>query len=193
MTSHSSSSKTVDLGHRWPPNSSVCLNYQQNPNSVPCQPIKDHASGVNGGVDSFEPSHKRQKLETRSNSLAVTAVKDLEDSFVRRINTRASVEHSMESLTVKEDLARANDLRSGLTSDQTLAASQTHSFPLLPLRPCIQSYKHTKVGDKFAIERAAVKHVVQVKPYMPGPPSLAPQYPRGGAFKSSIKNQCKLM
>lgn len=177
MTSHSSGSKAGDSGHRWAPNSSVYPNYQQNPRRFPRLAIKGHV----------EPSFKRQKLEERPDLVAATAPKNPEGSL------RVSVQHSIEPPTFKEDPARSNDARGTPSLDQTLLTTQSRPFPLLPSRPCVQSRKRAKRRDTFAIERAATKKVVQVKPYMPGPPSLAPLYPRAGMFELGAEYWCKLM
>ena len=186
MTTRSSGSKTGDSGPRRPPNSSVYPNYQQNPRPFPRLPSKGHADSANGGADSTEPSFKRQKLEERQDSLALTAPNNSQE-------LRVSVQHSMESPTVKEDPTRSSDARGMPSLDQTLSGTQSHPFPLLPSRPSIQSHKRAKRRDAFAVERAAAKQAVQVKPYLPGPPSLAPLYPRGGMFEPGTNYQCKLM
>lgn len=193
MTSHSSGPKTTDVAHHRPQNRSLSQNYQQTPRSFPRQATNDLAEVSTDGLNGAEPSFKRQKLEERSNAAAVSASNNSQENLMRDGISRASTQHSLESPTIKEDPERVSEVNTALSLDQKIPASHARVLPLFPTRPCNHSRKITKRRDILAIERAAVKQVVQVKPYIPEAPSPAPQYQRGGMLVSEIEDSCMLM
>lgn len=180
MTSHSSGPKTTDVAHHRPQNRSLSQNYQKTPRSFPHQTTNDLSEASTDRLNGAEPSFKRQKLEERSNAAGVSAPNNSQENLMRDGILRFSTQHSLESPTIKEDPERVSEVNIALPLDQKIPASHARVFPLFPSRPCNHSRKITKRRDILAIERAAVKQVVQVKPYISEAPPLAPQYQRGG-------------
>lgn len=193
MTTHSSGPKTIDLAHDRPHNRSLSQNYQQTPRSFPRQPAIALAEAPTSVVDVAEPSFKRQKLEERQNVPSISVPNNLQETLMRDAPLRVSAQHFLDSPTVKDDPERINEVKIAPPLDQKAPAGDSRVFPLFPSRPSIDSPKFAKQRDTLAIERAVVKQVVQVKPYIPEAPSPAPQYQRGGMLMSEIDGSCKLM
>lgn len=192
MTSHSSGPKTIDVALHRPQNRSLSQNYQQTPRSIPRQTSNALTEASTDGVNVLEPSFKRQKLEERQDGAVISGPNGSQESFLRDGILRVSNQHSLESPTVKEDPERLGEVNFAPLSDQKVSASHPRVFPLFPSRPYNHSHKITKRRGILAIERAAVKQVVQVKPYIPEAPSPAPQYQRGGMSVTEREDSCKL-
>lgn len=193
MTSHPSASKITDVAHHRPQNRSLSQNHQKTPRSFPRQPANDFVEAPTDGVSVAEPSHKRQKLEERQDAVAIGARNKSQETLVCDGIARVSTQHSLDSPTIKEDPERVSEGSVAQSLDQKAPSTHPRVFHLFPSRPCIRSRKITKRRDAFAIERAAVKQVVQVKPYIPEAPSPAPQYQRGGTLMSENDDSCKLI
>lgn len=192
MTSHSSGPKTIDVAHHRPQNRSLSQNYQQTPRSFPRQPASALAEASTDGVNVSEPCFKRQKLEEIQDAGTINAPNNSQENLVRDGPVKVSTQYSLDSPTIKEDPERVSEVNITPLLDLKVPASHPRVFPLFPSRPCIHSRKIIKRRDTLAIERAAVKKVVQVKPYIPEAPSLAPQYQRGGMLMSETDESCKL-
>lgn len=186
MTSHPSGPKIIDVAHHRPQNRSLSQNYQQTPRSFPRQPANSLAEASTDGVNVAEPSFKRQKLEERQDAAAISGPNNSQKTLVQDGNLRVSSQHSLESGTVKEGPERVSEANVAPSLDRNVPASHPRVFPLFPSRPCIHSRKITKRREALAIERAAVKQIVQVKPYVPEVPSSAPQFQRGGMLVPEI-------
>ena len=193
MTSHSSGPKTIDVALHKSQSRLLSQNYQLTPKSIPRQLANAPAEASTNGVNVVEPSFKRQKVEERQDAAIISGPDGSQESFLRDGLSRVPTQHSLESPMVKEDPERMGEVNIAPSSDQKVSASHPRVFPLFPSRPYNHARKITQRRGTLAIERAAVKQVVQVKPYIPEAPSLAPQYQRGGMSKTEREDLCKLM
>lgn len=186
MTSHLSGLKTVDEAHYKP----SPLNYQQpsSPFSRPHISCFTGDSRTNDGANALEPASKRQKLEGKPLLASKIALETRKEDCVQDCASEGLVQHPLELTADKKDPAQAADADNLPSVNQKLPTAQTRTLPPFPVRPCITSRKSANCGETLAIERAAVKHVVQVKPYIPEPPSLAPRY-HGGSMYNFSNNQ----
>lgn len=121
---------------------------------------------------------KRRKL-AQNPSLVTRAPNELRDSIFTDGPLRSSPISLFKSPTIKDFPGQIFDATNSPTAKK-FSSNQAHPLYIFPTRPHIHQRNISQRADTLAIERAAVKHVVQVEPYRPDPPPSAPQYHRGG-------------
>lgn len=127
---------------------------------------------------------KRRKI-TQNPSLVTKAPNELRDSLFTDGPLRSSPISLFKSPTIKDFPGQTLDVAN--SSAKKFSSGQVHPLPIFPARPHIYRRKISQRADTLAIERASVKHVVQVEPYRPDPPPSAPQYHReGNVYRHSL-------
>ena len=121
---------------------------------------------------------KRRKL-AQNPSVVTRAPNELRDSIFTDGPLRPSPISLFKSPTIKDFPGQIFDATNSPTAKK-FSSNQAHPLYIFPTRPHIHRRNISQRADALAIERAAVKHVVQVEPYRPDPPPSAPQYHRGG-------------
>lgn len=137
---------------------------------LPVEPI--YGSNGSGHIS------KRRKL-AQNPSLVTRAPNELRDSLFTDGPLRSSPISLFRSPTIKDFPGQIFDTANS-PSAQKFSSNQVHPLLIFPTRPHIHRRNVSQRPDTLAIERAAVKHVVQIEPYRPDPPPSAPQYRRGG-------------
>lgn len=130
------------------------------------------------GPNSSGHISKRRKL-AQNPSLVTIAPNELRDSVFTDGPLRSSPISLFKSPTIKDFPVQIFDATNSPSAGK-FSSNQLHSMLTFPTRPHIHRRNISQRSDTLAIERAAVKHVVQVEPYRPDPPPSAPQYRRGG-------------
>ncbi len=170
----------------------------QNPSNLPVSqnyrnfPITSSPKVAAGFPD--QPNHakkgsghitKKPRLMQRPETVAIKGPNDLQESLSTDGASSASILNQAKSPTSKEYSPHAGDANS-LPSGKKPSTSNAHSIPIFPTRPYIHRPNISKRAGTLAIERAAVKHVVQVEPYRPEPPPSVPRYRGGRSFLTYI-------
>lgn len=130
------------------------------------------------GSNSSGHISKRRKL-ARNPSLITRAPNELRDSLFTDGPLRSSPISLFKSPTIKDFPGQIFEATNSPLAGK-FSSNQIHPLLIFPTRPHIHRRNSSQRSDTLAIERAAVKHVVQVEPYRPDPPPSAPQYRRGG-------------
>lgn len=142
------------------------------------QPTADLPIEPNYGTNGSGHLSKRRKL-AQNPSLVTRAPNELRDSLFTDGPLRSSPISLFKSPTIKDFPGQIFDATNP-PSAKKFSSNQVHPLLIFPTRPHIHRRNISQRADTLAIERAAVKHVVQVEPYRPDPPLSAPQYHRGG-------------
>lgn len=171
------SAKPVSIPDRKPSRLSTSQTYQKI-STASTQPTADLPIEPNYGPNGSGHLSKRRKL-TQSPSLAIRAPNDLRDSLFTDGPLRSSPISLFKSPTIKDFPGQTFDAPNSPLAKK-FSSSQVNPLPIFPTRPHINRQKISQRADTLAIERAAVKHVVQIEPYRPDPPPSAPQYHQGG-------------
>ena len=169
--------KPATTPDRNPSRLSISQTYQKI-STASIQPTADLPIEPNYGPNASGHLSKRRKL-TQNPSLVTRAPNELRDSLFTEGPLRSSPICLFKSPTIKDFPGQTFDATSSPLAKK-FSSSQVHPLPIFPTRPHIHRRKISQRADTLAIERAAVKHVVQVEPYRPDPPPSAPQYHRGG-------------
>lgn len=169
--------KRATTPDRKPPRFPVLQTYQkistasiQPTAGLPIEPI--YVSNGSGHLS------KRRKL-AQNPSLVTRAPNELRDSLFTDGPLRSSPISLFKSPTIKDFPGQIFDATNS-PSAKKFSSNQVHPLLIFPTRPHIHRRNISQRSDTLAIERAAVKHVVQVEPYRSDPPPSAPQYHRGG-------------
>jgi hypothetical protein len=153
--------------------------FQPTPRSWPRQNLIQTPNAPVTPRDASEPAFKRQKLDdTLRNSDRVIA------GNIRNTSSDGTPgSKGVPSIGVMDD---------GIETGDQEAEPQVHQTPLLPLRPSRDSQtRDLRHGCALAIERAARRDAVQIKPYAPEPPAFAPRFHEGGLYSTYLwKNSC---
>ncbi|KAL2042917.1 hypothetical protein N7G274_003975 [Stereocaulon virgatum] len=143
--------------------------FQPTPRSWPRQNLIQTPNAPVTPRDASEPALKRQKLDDTARNLEKVIAGNIRN---------ASTDDTPGSKGVPSIGARDDGIETG---DQE-AEPQVHQTPLLPLRPSRDSQtRDFRHGCALAIERAARRDAVQIKPYAPEPPAFAPRFHEGGS------------
>ncbi len=162
-----------------PSNLPLSQNYQKFPITSSPQVAAGFSDKPNHATNESGHIAKKLRLMQRPETVAIKGPNDLRESLSTDGTSRASILKQFKSPTSKEYSPHAGDANS-LPSGKKPSLSNAHSFPIFPTRPNIPRPKIGKRTDTLAIERAAVKHVVQIEPYRPEPPPSVPRYQGGG-------------
>lgn len=130
------------------------------------------------GSNSSGHISKRRKL-AQNPSLVTIAPNEIRDSLFTDGPLRSPPIKLFKSPTIKDFPGQIFDATNSPSAGK-FSSNQVHPILTFPTRPQIHRRNISQRSDTLAIERAAVKHVVQVEPYRPDPPPSAPQYRRGG-------------
>lgn len=182
--------KPAPTPDRKPSQLSISQTYQKiSPASI--QLTADLPIEPNYGPNGSGHLSKRRKI-TQNPSLVTKAPNELRDSLFTDGPLRSSPISLFKSPTIKDFPGQTLDATNSFSAKK-FSSGQVHPLPIFPARPHIHRRKISQRADTLAIERASVKHVVQVEPYRPDPPPSAPQYHREGiAYRHSLMLFCWL-
>lgn len=154
-----------------PPSRTASQAFQPPPRSWPRQastPNPNAPVKTNRG-DASEPPSKKQKLDDIAASPSNPALLGVGGT------TRLAA----------FDNATNSERATGI--EQQEKEPRAHHHPLFPLRPGRHSLSGgVQQGRALAIERAARRDTVPVKPYVPEPPSCAPRYHGAGTYSIDL-------
>lgn len=168
--------KRATTPDRKPPRIPVSQTYQKI-STASIQPTADLPIEPNYGLNDSGHLSKRRKLTNPS--LVTRTPNELRDSLITDGPLRSSPISLFKSPTIKDFPSQIFDATNS-PSAKKFSSNQVHPLLIFPTRPHIHQRNISQRANTLAIERAAVKHVVQVEPYRPDPPPSAPQYHRGG-------------
>lgn len=169
--------KPANIPDRKPSRLPISQTYQKI-STASIQPTAGLPIEPNYGPNGSGHLSKRRKL-TQNPSLVTRTPNELRDSRLTDGPLQSSPISLFKSPTIKDYPGQTFDATNS-PSAKNFSSSQAHPMPMFPTRPHIRRPRIPRRADTLAIERAAVKHIVQVEPYRPDPPPSAPQYPRGG-------------
>lgn len=149
-----------------PPSRTASHDLQQTPRSWPRQTFNPTPNAPPSSQDASEPAFKRQKTGvSATDSIGKTTGSSRSglDISNAKNNKGALLGNSADSLPERE------------------SAEKEQQPSLFPIRSCrIPQPSGNQQGRALAIERATARDVVQVKPYVPEPPSFAPRFHQAG-------------
>lgn len=160
-----------------PPTRTASHDLQHTPRSWPRQTFNPTPNAPASSQGASEPPFKRQKIGKPATDLIGKTggtLRSVADTSSATSN-KGAVINSADSLSEKE------------------SAEKEQKPSLFPIRPSrFPQPGGNQQGRALAIERATARHIVQVKPYVPEPPSFAPRFHNAGKFSSICAKACIL-
>lgn len=149
-----------------PPTRAASHDLQQTPRSWPRQTFNSTPNAPASSQDASEPAFKRQKIG---------------DSVTDPIGKTSGTLRSLSDFSNATSNRGAILISSADPLEERERAEKEQQPSLFPIRPGkIPQADGNQQSRALAIERAAAKDVVPVKPYIPEPPSFAPRFHRAG-------------
>lgn len=157
-----------------PPSRTASHDLQQTPRSWPRQTYNPTPNAPASSQDASEPAFKRQKIgvpATDSIGKTTGTLRNVLDVSNATSNKGALFGNSASSLPERESAEKEQ---------------QPSLFPIRSSRT-LQS-GGIQQGSALAIDRATARDAVQVKPYVPEPPSFAPRFHQAGKCQLALCN-----